>query len=67
MLDCYAGSGTTATVARKLGRAALSIDESARALQVARKRLKDAGFPARELRVAEPDAPSRPTSSRVVA
>jgi DNA modification methylase len=53
VLDAYAGSGTTATVARKLGRAAVSIDESARALEVARRRLKLAGFPASELRVAE--------------
>lgn len=66
VLDCYAGSGTTAAAARKLGRAALSIDESARALQVARKRLKTAGFPPSELRVAEIEAPSRATS-RVVA
>ena len=42
-------------MARKLGRAALSIDESARALEVARHRLKAAGFPANELRVAESD------------
>ena len=55
VLDAYAGSGTTATVARKLGRAALSIDESARALEVARHRLKAAGFPATELRLAESD------------
>lgn len=53
VLDAYAGSATTANAARKLGRAALSIDESARALQVARKRLKDSGFPATELRVSE--------------
>jgi site-specific DNA-methyltransferase (adenine-specific) len=66
VLDCYAGSGTTATVARRLGRSALSIDESARALQVARKRLKAAGFPASELRVAELEAnesPSRQASA----
>jgi DNA modification methylase len=66
VLDAYAGSGTTATVARKLGRAALSIDESARALQVARRRLKTAGFPALELRVAEAAAPLK-SSARVVA
>lgn len=65
VLDAYAGSGTTAAVARKLGRAALSIDESARALEVARRRLKMAGFPALELRVAE-RAPAR-TAPRVVA
>jgi len=68
VLDGYAGSGTTAAAARKLGRAALSIDESARALQVARRRLKLAGFPAFELRVAEPDsAPASAPSTRVVA
>jgi len=66
VLDAYAGSGTTATVARKLGRAALSIDESARALQVARRRLKMAGFPASELRVLETAAPQKSTA-RVVA
>jgi DNA modification methylase len=66
VLDAYAGSGTTATVARKLGRAVLSIDESARALQVARRRLKTAGFPALELRVAEAAAPPK-SSARVVA
>jgi site-specific DNA-methyltransferase (adenine-specific) len=66
VLDAYAGSGTTAAVARKLGRAVLSIDESARALQVARRRLKAAGFPARELRVAEGEPQAKP-AARVVA
>jgi DNA modification methylase len=66
VLDVYAGSGTTATVARKLGRAAVSIDESAQALEVARRRLKLAGFPALELRVNEPE-PERASSPRVVA
>jgi site-specific DNA-methyltransferase (adenine-specific) len=69
VLDAYAGSGTTATVARKLGRAALSIDESARALQVARRRLKTAGFPALELRVVEAteSAAAVKAAARVVA
>jgi 16S rRNA G966 N2-methylase RsmD len=69
VLDAYAGSGTTATVARKLGRAALSIDESARALEVARRRLKMAGFPATELSVNDAEAASEPakSSTRVVA
>jgi DNA modification methylase len=69
VLDGYAGSGTTATAARKLGRAALSIDESARALQVARRRLKEAGFPALELRVPEALERALPAKSatRVVA
>jgi site-specific DNA-methyltransferase (adenine-specific) len=64
VLDAYAGSGTTASVARKLGRAAVSIDESTQALEVTRRRLKMAGFPALELRVAQPVARS---ASRVVA
>jgi site-specific DNA-methyltransferase (adenine-specific) len=68
ILDGYAGSGTTAVVARRLGRAALAVDESARALQVARKRLRSAGFPATELRLLESDtAPRRSAPSRVVA
>lgn len=69
VLDAYAGSGTTATVARKLGRAALSIDESARALEVARRRLKMAGFPALELSVNDAEAAPEPakSSTRVVA
>jgi DNA modification methylase len=69
VLDAYAGSGTTATVARKLGRAALSIDASEQALEVARRRLKTAGFPALELSLAEPVAAPVPTKSttRVVA
>jgi site-specific DNA-methyltransferase (adenine-specific) len=69
VLDAYAGSGTTAAVARKLGRAVLSIDESARALQVARRRLKAAGFPAHELQVVESEAGEAlsKTTARVVA
>ncbi len=66
VLDAYAGSGTTAAAARKLGRSVLSIDESARALQVARRRLKAAGFPAQELRVAEGELPVK-AAARVVA
>lgn len=64
VLDAYAGSGTTATAARKLGRAALSIDESEQALEVARRRLKSAGFPALEYSVASERVSAAP---RVVA
>ena len=64
VLDVYAGSGTTGSVARKLGRAALSIDESSEAIEVTRRRLKTAGFPALELRVAEAQRRAEP---RVVA
>jgi len=69
VLDAYAGSGTTASVARKLGRAAISIDESARALEVARRRLKLAGFPATEYSLAEPAEPpaAAKSAARVVA
>jgi site-specific DNA-methyltransferase (adenine-specific) len=61
VLDVYAGSGTTATVARKLGRCAVSIDESSQALDVARHRLKAAGFPALELKVSEAAKPAEST------
>ncbi len=67
VLDVYAGSGTTATVARKLGRAAVSLDESEQALTVARNRLKTAGFPALELKVAERAAEPALSAPRVVA
>ncbi len=68
VLDAYAGSGTTASVARRLGRAVLSIDESAAALQVARRRLKLAGFPPLEESVAEAARPAKTLcSTRVVA
>lgn len=66
VLDGYGGSGTTAAVARKLGRSVVSIDESARALQVARRRLKLLGFPARELRVVESELQPK-EAARVVA
>ena len=69
VLDCYAGSGTTATVARKLGRSALSIDQSPEALEVARRRLKMAGFPAYEETVSDVSvsADIAAATSRVVA
>ena len=60
VLDAYAGSGTTAAVARKLGRAVVSLDASALALDVARRRLKTAGFPALELKVNEAAKPREP-------
>jgi site-specific DNA-methyltransferase (adenine-specific) len=67
VLDCYAGSGTTATVARKLGRGAVSIDESEAALEVARRRLKLAGFPASEERVLSSAEAPPVATPRVVA
>lgn len=67
VLDVYAGSATTATVARKLGRAAVSLDASEQALEVARRRLKSAGFPALELRMAEASAALAPSPRAVVA
>lgn len=68
VLDGYAGSGTTAAVARRLGRAVLSIDESQSALEVARRRLKVAGFPALELRTPGAAVSAGPKAvARVVA
>lgn len=49
VLDPYAGSGTTIAVAARLGRRAVGIDESPVAIQVAEKRLVEAGLsPTRE-------------------
>jgi site-specific DNA-methyltransferase (adenine-specific) len=58
ILDAYAGSGTTAAAARKLGRAVVSVDESPQAVEVARHRLKKAGFPPLELKVEKADRPA---------
>jgi site-specific DNA-methyltransferase (adenine-specific) len=68
VLDVYAGSGTTAAAARKLGRAVVSIDESPEALEVARNRLKKAGFPPLELKIAnQPPKPLDAGEARGVA
>jgi len=64
VLDPYCGSGTTLVVARRLGREAVGIDESARALQIARRRLRAAGHCPREQRVIEVE-PSAPPHHKV--
>jgi site-specific DNA-methyltransferase (adenine-specific) len=67
VLDPYAGSGTTLTVAARLGRRAVGIDASPVALRVSEKRLRALGYePTTERcsRVSESPS-SSPTSSAV--
>jgi len=65
VLDPYAGSGTSLSVAHRLGRRALGIDSSPEALDVIRKRLAAAGIDAREERVVL--APERRATARGAA
>jgi len=44
VLDCFAGSGTTLKAAAQLGRTFLGIDESDKAIEVAKKSLKDVDY-----------------------
>lgn len=44
VLDCFCGSGTTLVAANNLGRKWIGIDESDRAIKVARKRIDDRGL-----------------------
>lgn len=53
VLDPYVGSGTTLTVAVRLGRRAIGIDESEAAIAVARERLRARGIDFSELRLAQ--------------
>lgn len=58
VVDGFSGSGTTATVAHRLGRRAVASDESAVAIAVARARLLRSGAPLRIERSATRPAPA---------
>ena len=66
VLDPYLGSGTTLSVAARLGRVGTGIDANPRALHIARQRLASAGIVTGEASVAQPKAtrPVAPRSSR---
>ena len=69
ILDPYLGSGTTLSVAARLGRHGTGIDANPRALHIARQRLEAAGIVAGEASIntpgqARPSAPSTPRSTR---
>jgi site-specific DNA-methyltransferase (adenine-specific) len=55
VLDPYLGSGTTAVVCARLGRAAVGIDANRRALTIAKRRLVALGKDPAEERLIEPD------------
>jgi DNA modification methylase len=66
VIDAYAGSGTTLAVCARLGRRAIGIDQSPRALETTRSRLLAQGLEPREerlvvkaVRPARPPAPGR--------
>ena len=63
ILDPYLGSGTTLSVAARLGRAGTGIDANPRALHIARQRLATAGIVTGEASVAQPKT-ARPAASR---
>ena len=63
VLDPYLGSGTTLSVAARLGRIGTGIDANPRALHIARQRLEAARIAAGEAFVASPES-TRPRSSR---
>ncbi|HEY4104161.1 MAG TPA: DNA methyltransferase, partial [Polyangiaceae bacterium] len=56
VLDPYLGSGTTLSVAARLGRLGTGIDANPRALHIARQRLESARIRASEAVVRPPDA-----------
>ncbi len=65
VLDPYLGSGTTLSVAARLGRLGTGIDANPRALHIARQRLEAARISAGEAFVASPESthPRAPRSS----
>jgi site-specific DNA-methyltransferase (adenine-specific) len=56
ILDPYLGSGTTLSVAARLGRVGTGVDANPRALHIARRRLQAAGISPSEASVTTPDA-----------
>ncbi|MEI9937047.1 MAG: site-specific DNA-methyltransferase [Pseudomonadota bacterium] len=68
ILDPYLGSGTTLSVAARLGRVGTGIDANPRALHIARQRLETMGITAGEANVSRPrvtrPAPARARPSR---
>ncbi len=66
ILDPYLGSGTTLSVAARLGRHGTGIDANPRALHIARQRLATAGILAGEASVTTPGQarPATPRSTR---
>ena len=63
ILDPYLGSGTTLSVAARLGRQGTGIDANPRALHIARQRLQAAGIDAGEASVTRPQE-TRPAAPR---
>jgi len=64
VLDPYVGSGTTLSVAARLGRLGTGIDANPRALHIARQRLAAANINASEAVVSAPRSPQRARSAR---
>jgi DNA modification methylase len=60
VLDPYLGSGTTLSVAARLGRVGTGIDANPRALHIARKRLEASGIVTGEARVTKPERQGSP-------
>lgn len=67
VLDPYLGSGTTLSVAARLGRHGTGIDANPRALHIARQRLEKAGIVTGEATLAQPGSvrPSVPRSRKL--
>ena len=63
ILDPYLGSGTTLSVAARLGRVGTGIDANPRSLHIARQRLQTLGIECGELSVNRPQEP-RPAVAR---
>jgi DNA modification methylase len=66
ILDPYLGSGTTLSVAARLGRIGTGIDANPRALHIARQRLEAAHISPTEASVTNPEA-TRPRTGRAAA